>query len=80
MLAAAAGLLIAWSFRELGMERVQALVDSDNPSSARVLDRLGFKCEGLLRRYRDGDTGREDRLLYSVLPSERTVPQSATGA
>lgn len=66
----AIGLLVGWSFRELGMGRIQALVHPDNPSSARVLDRLGFTCEGLLRAYRAGDHGREDRLLYSVLAGE----------
>jgi RimJ/RimL family protein N-acetyltransferase len=74
----AIGLLIDWSFRELGMERVQALVHPDNPPSAAVLDRLGFKCEGLLRRYRAGDDGREDRVLYAVLRGELVVPSSTT--
>jgi RimJ/RimL family protein N-acetyltransferase len=63
-------LLVAWSFEALGMARVQALVHPDNPSSAAVLDRLGFRREGLLRHYRAGDGGREDRLLYAVLPGE----------
>jgi RimJ/RimL family protein N-acetyltransferase len=55
-------LLIDWSFRELGMERVRALVHPDNPPSAAVLDRLGFKRECLLQPYRAGDDGREDRV------------------
>jgi ribosomal-protein-alanine N-acetyltransferase len=76
----AIGLLIDWSFRELGMERVQALVHPDNPPSAAVLDRLGFKREGLLRRYRAGDDGREDRVLYAVLPGELVVPGATTRA
>jgi ribosomal-protein-alanine N-acetyltransferase len=76
----AMGLLIDWSFRELGMERVQALVHPDNPPSAAVLDRLGFKREGLLRRYRAGDDGREDRVLYAVLPGELVVPGATTRA
>lgn len=66
----AIGLLIDWSFRELGMERVQALVHPDNPPSARVLERLGFQREGLLRRCRPGKSGREDRILFAVLPDE----------
>lgn len=75
----AMGLLIAWSFRELGMERVQALLHPDNPGSAGVLHRLGFQREGLLRRYRPGDAGREDRVLYSVLPEELSCSGFATG-
>ena len=76
----AMGLLTSWSLSELGMERVQALVHPDNPRSAGVLDRLGFRCEGLLRHYRAGDNGREDRFLYSVLPGELVLPESSTGA
>jgi RimJ/RimL family protein N-acetyltransferase len=70
----AMGLLIAWSFHELGIARVQALVHPENPPSADVLVRLGFQREGLLRRYRPGDDGREDRIVYSVLPGELTFP------
>jgi len=73
----AMGLLVDSSFRALGMERVQALVHPDNPPSAAPLDRLGFKREGLLRRYRAGDEGREDRVLYAVLPGELVVPGAA---
>jgi RimJ/RimL family protein N-acetyltransferase len=66
----AVGLLVDWSFRELGMERVQGLVHPENPRSAEVLQRLGFRREGLLRHYRAGESGREDRILFSVLPDE----------
>ena len=66
----ALALLVAWSFRELGMERVQALVHPDNPRSAAVLVRLGFQREGLLRRYRAAEGGREDRIMYAVLAGE----------
>ena len=74
----AVGLLVEWSFRELGMERVQALVHPDNPGSAGVLERLGFQREGLLRRCRPGDAGREDRILFAVLPDELVLPPSLT--
>jgi RimJ/RimL family protein N-acetyltransferase len=66
----AARLLTHWSFRELGMQRIQALVDPENPASARVLERLGFQREGLLRSYRTAPHGREDRVMYAVLPGE----------
>ena len=75
----AVGLLVDWSFRELEMERVQGLVHPDNPRSAKVLERLGFRREGLLRGYRAGNAGREDRILFSVLPDELLLPAGATG-
>ncbi len=65
--ARAVWLLVDWSFRELAMERVQALVHPVNPPSAAVLERLGFQREGLLRGYRAVNGGREDRVLYAVL-------------
>jgi len=74
----AVGLLVEWSFRELGMERVQALVHPDNPRSAGVLERLGFQREGLLRRCRPGEAGREDRILFAVLPDELVSPPRLT--
>jgi RimJ/RimL family protein N-acetyltransferase len=70
----AVGLLVEWSFQEMGMERIQGLVHPDNSRSARVLERLGFRREGLLRRYRAGEAGREDRILFSVLPDELVLP------
>src|SRR3954471_10449089 len=48
--------------------------------SAAVLDRLGFRREGLLRRYRAGDDGREDRVVYAVVPGELVVPERAIDA
>ena len=76
----AVGLLVDWSFREFGMERVQGLVHPDNPRSARVLERLGFRREGVLRNYRGGKTGREDRILFSVLPDELVLPARPAGS
>lgn len=66
-------LLTDWSFRELGMQRIQALVHPGNPASEQVLKRLGFRREGLLRRYRAAPDGREDRVIYAVLPGELTA-------
>jgi RimJ/RimL family protein N-acetyltransferase len=76
----AVGLLVDWSFRELGMERVQGLVRPDNPRSAKVFERLGFRREGLLRGYRAGEAGREDRVLSSVLPDELVLLAPPTGS
>lgn len=63
-------LLTEWSFAELGMQRVQALVHPENPASARVLERAGFRREGLLRSYRAAPDGREDRIIYAILSGE----------
>jgi ribosomal-protein-alanine N-acetyltransferase len=75
----AVGLLVDWSFRELGMERVQGLVHPENPRPAEVLQRLGFRREGLLRDYRAAKSGREDRILFSVLPDELVLVATPIG-
>ena len=59
-------LLLTYAFDELGIARVQALSHPENPASAKVLERLGFRREGLLRDHRVGPAGREDRILFSL--------------
>ena len=62
-------LLIDWSFGEpLRLCRLQALTHPANSRSAAVLERLGFVREGLLRDYRATAEGREDRVMWSLLP------------
>jgi RimJ/RimL family protein N-acetyltransferase len=36
-----------------------------------VLERAGFRYEGVLRSYLPGATGRQDVALYSLLPTDR---------
>jgi RimJ/RimL family protein N-acetyltransferase len=60
-------LMVAWAFAELGLVRVQAFVSPDNARSKRLLERLGFAREGLLRSYRGPGA---DRIAYAVLPGE----------
>jgi hypothetical protein len=50
--------------------RVEALVDPDNVVSQRVLERVGFHREGLLRSYLAFETGRVDAFIYALLPSD----------
>jgi ribosomal-protein-alanine N-acetyltransferase len=63
-------LLISWGFESLGLTRIQALIHPDNRPSLRLVERLGFGREGLLRSYRAGRASREDRVIYSLLPGE----------
>ncbi len=41
--------LVTFAFAELGLNRLEADIDPRNEASARTLDRLGFRTEGLLR-------------------------------
>jgi RimJ/RimL family protein N-acetyltransferase len=60
-------LLVAWAFADLALARVQAFVSPENVRSMRLLERLGFAREGLLRSYRGPGA---DRVAYAVLPGE----------
>jgi RimJ/RimL family protein N-acetyltransferase len=68
---AAVRLLARYALEQLRMARVQALVHPDNARSLRVLERAGFEREGVLRGYRDGSAGREDRVVLSLVPGRR---------
>ena len=63
----AADALLGWAFDTLDLNRVQAEVDTRNPPSARVLEKLGFLHEGTLREdcIVDGDVS--DSWVYGLL-------------
>jgi [ribosomal protein S5]-alanine N-acetyltransferase len=64
-------LVVGLALPALELGRVQAFVSPDNDRSMRLLDRLGFAREGLLRSYRG--PGR-DRVAFSLLPGELSEP------
>lgn len=68
--------IIGFGFTRMKLHRVEADVSAENPASARVLEKLGFKFEGRLRE-QYWDWGEfHDLLLYSLLAREfeRGVP------
>jgi RimJ/RimL family protein N-acetyltransferase len=54
----------------LGVERVAAYVNVDNPASERVLERAGYTREGVVRSLPKPDGRRVDKTLFSLLPGE----------
>ena len=68
--AEAVSLMLDWSFRTLALHRVEADIDPRNDGSRRLLERLGFNSEGLLReRYFVGDEI-SDTELFGLLASD----------
>ena len=63
-------LVVDWAFASLAVARIQAMTHPDNEASAQLLARLGFTREGTLRAYRSEAGGREDRVMWSLLPGE----------
>jgi [ribosomal protein S5]-alanine N-acetyltransferase len=70
--------IIDWSFRTLGLHRLEADVDPRNERSLRLLERLGFRREGYLREryHQDGET--QDTVFLGLLAHEWVRP-STTG-
>jgi [ribosomal protein S5]-alanine N-acetyltransferase len=62
--------MVEFCFRELGLHRLQAFIHPDNAASLKLIERLGFRREGLLREnLRVGDEWRDD-LLYALLSTD----------
>jgi ribosomal-protein-alanine N-acetyltransferase len=69
----AASALIEHAFGALNMRRIEADIDPRNVASARLLERLGFVREGLLReRWMVGDEI-SDSAFYGLLKKDRRV-------
>jgi ribosomal-protein-alanine N-acetyltransferase len=63
--------MLDFCFGELRLHRVQAFIHPDNAASLRVVEKLGFRREGLLRdNLRVGDVWRSD-MLYALLETDR---------
>jgi [ribosomal protein S5]-alanine N-acetyltransferase len=73
----AAGVLVDFGFRALGLQRVWASHFSRNPASGRVMQKLGMRHEGHLRQHYLRFGERLDIDVYGLLASEWT-PQRST--
>lgn len=64
-------LLAGWAF-EVGLARLWAGTRPENVASQRVLEKVGFRREGLLRGGLPGAAGaRTDSLVFGLLPADR---------
>jgi RimJ/RimL family protein N-acetyltransferase len=66
----AVALLARWAVTDARLARVEALVVPHNIASQRVLEKAGFRREGLLSSYLVFDRRRADAFVYSLLPSD----------
>jgi [ribosomal protein S5]-alanine N-acetyltransferase len=58
------------AFRSVGLHRLQADIRPENVRSQRLVERLGFRQEGVLRRYLDIDGDWRDHLSYALLAED----------
>lgn len=75
---AALALGVDHSFGPVRLHRVEATVRPENAASRAVLEKVGFREEGLLRRYLNVDGAWRDHLLVAITIEELTG--SAVGA
>lgn len=66
----ALGAVIAFLFDEVGMERVEAKHDVNNPNSGRVMEKCGMIKEGIHRRADHNNQGIVDVCMYAILKDE----------
>ena len=72
--------LVGWAFDTLDLNRVQAEVDTRNPASYRVMEKLGFVREGLLREDCIVDGEVSDTYVYGLLRRDwSATSEPATG-
>ncbi len=73
--AEAVALSLDWAFRTLALHRIEADIDPRNDDSRKLLQRLGFASEGLLRqRYFVGDAI-SDTELFGLLAQDWALRQ-----
>jgi RimJ/RimL family protein N-acetyltransferase len=70
MSARAASLVARFAIEQLGLDRVEAKVDSDNEASLRSIETAGFTREGTLRSLAHAQRGATDAILYSLIRSD----------
>lgn len=63
-------LLVAKLFRETDLHRLYALISPENTPSVRIVERLGFTREGLMREHYFIQGRRVDELVYGLLRRE----------
>ena len=63
-------ILIQYGFEEMDLNRIEATTHTENQRSQRVLAKLGFQKEGLLREYYCQDGIYNDQVQFSLLRTE----------
>jgi [ribosomal protein S5]-alanine N-acetyltransferase len=70
MASLAVALVCDHAFGAVGLHRVEADIRPENGPSRRLVEGLGFRQEGLLRRYLDIDGDWRDHLAYALLAED----------
>ena len=66
----ALGALLRFGYLEMDLNRIEATTHIENDPSQRVLIKLGFQREGILREYYCQDGQYNDQIQFSLLRKE----------
>ncbi|UOE93236.1 GNAT family protein [Alkalihalobacillus sp. LMS39] len=69
--------ILLYAFTEWQLQRVEALIEPENIASQRLVEKLGFQKEGLLRSYEYVSGQFDDLFMYSILRHEFTSTNRA---
>jgi ribosomal-protein-alanine N-acetyltransferase len=75
LMSEALGLLVDHAFDRLRLHRIEAACIPDNQRSIRVLEKAGFRREGLLRSYLKINGLWQDHYLYALIAGDRQSPK-----
>lgn len=70
MMSEALRLVVRFAFKELGLHRIAAYVFLDNEKSIKLLEKVGFRREGVLRDFVKHHNKWRDCIIYSMLRRE----------
>jgi len=62
--------VINYGFQKMNLNRIEALIDPENVSSIRIVEKNGFKREGTLREHYKNGNDFEDSIMYSLLKTD----------
>ncbi|MEM9667384.1 MAG: GNAT family protein [Pseudomonadota bacterium] len=74
----AVNIVSRWAFHSLGLSRLEAGTLPENQKSQNVLERCGFRKEGLAREYLEIAGRRRDHVLYARLVGDRVETREET--
>jgi len=63
-------LTVNYGFRNMGLERIEAFVGPNNTPSIKLLKRMNFKKEGLLKHHYFHNNRMDDSIIFALLKSE----------
>ena len=71
--------LVTYCLEDLAVHRIEALIHPDNVPSIRLVERLGFRCEGgpLRDRWRRGE-GYMSVMMYALVAGDPPSPDHSS--